>query len=379
MQDSTHRAEANPSDAVGASASAGTAAVTSAGATLPAAQTRRIVYRWDLDKTYLNTDFDSLKGLFRAALEKASDKVAFPGAKVLLRELTATDLAGLYILSGSPSQMRRVIVEKLELDGIKWDGLVLKPSLNRLLRGRFRFLRDQVSYKLHALLSSRIAWSEPFEEVMFGDDAEADAFVYSLYSDLCAGRVGLDLLAEVLELARAYDDDAAELLELARKVPKAEIGRRIFIHLERLEPSEVFSQFGARVFAFHNYFQPALVLLEDGLIDAQAVLRVGVELVRAHAFSPDALGASYADLARRRVLSEPTAQALREGLAQLGPLPGEVGEALSELLQEAHTYALPAHVPPPNLDAPLDYLALLPSDKARAKKAKTRARARPRR
>jgi hypothetical protein len=79
------------------------------------------------------------------------------------------------------------------------------------------------------------------------------------------------------------------------------------------------------------------------------------------------------------VLSEPTAQALREGLAQLGPLPGEVGEALSELLEEARTYALPAHVPPPNLDAPLDYLALLPSDKARAKKAKTRARARPRR
>jgi hypothetical protein len=352
--------------------------VSAGGTQSSSARPRRIVYRWDLDKTYLNTDFDSLKGLFRAAMEKASDKVAFPGAKVLLRELTATDLAGLYILSGSPSQMRRVIVEKLELDGIKWDGLVLKPSLNRLLRGRFRFLRDQVSYKLHALLSSRIEWSEPFEEVMFGDDAEADAFVYSLYSDLCAGRVGLDMLAEILELARAYDDDAAALLELARNVPKAEIGRRIFIHLERLEPSEVFSQFGSRVFAFHNYFQPALVLLEDRLIDAQAVLRVGVELVRAHAFSPDALGASYADLARRRVLSEPTAEALREGLTQLGTLPGEVGEALTELQQQARTYALPAHVPAPSMDEPLDYLELLPSDKARAKRAKTRARARPR-
>src|SRR4051812_21233269 len=147
-------------------------------------------------------------------------------------------MRGLYILSGSPEQMRKVIEEKLALDGIKWDGLVLKPSLNRLLRGQFRFLRDQVSYKLKALLSSRLTFSEPFEEVMFGDDAEADAFVYSLYSDLCAGRVGLDLLAQVLELARAYDEDAADLIELARQVPKAEIGRRIFIHLERLEPSE---------------------------------------------------------------------------------------------------------------------------------------------
>ncbi|HEY6880993.1 MAG TPA: hypothetical protein VI299_23370, partial [Polyangiales bacterium] len=337
---------------------------------------RRIVYRWDLDKTYLNTDFDSLKGLWRAAREKAADKVSFPGARVLLRELCATDLGGLYILSGSPSQMRRVIEEKLALDGIKYDGLVLKPSLNRLLRGRFRFLRDQVSYKLAALLSSRIALSEPFDEVMFGDDAEADAFVYSLYADVCAGRVQLDELAQILELARAYDDDAAELLELARTVPRADIGRRIFIHLERLEPSNVFSTFGRRVFAFHNYFQPALVLLEDGLIDAQATLRVGMELVRAHAFSPDALGASYGDLARRNVLSEPTALALRAGLEKLGRSEGEVGEALASLAHAVASCALPPRAEGGDFAAELDYLALLPSDKARAHRAKARARSR---
>lgn len=339
----------------------------------------RTVYRWDLDKTYLSTDFDSLKGLFRAALEKAEDKVAFPGARVLLRELCATNPRGLYILSGSPQQMRRVIEEKLALDGIKWDGLVLKPSLNRLLRGRFRFLRDQVSYKLGALLSSRIALREPCDEIMFGDDAEADAFVYSLYCDLCAGRVELDLLAEVLVLARAYEDDASELLELARAVPKREIGRRIFIHLERLEPSTVFAHFGRRVCAFHNYFQPAVVLLEDGLVDADAVMRVGLELVRAHAFSPEALGASYADLARRKLLSEPTAVALRAAMGRLSPVYGEIAEALASLAQAVDLAALPPRLASEGEpDAALDYLALLPSDKARALRAKTRARARPR-
>lgn len=338
---------------------------------------RRTVYRWDLDKTYLSTDFDSLKGLFRAALEKAEEKVAFPGARVLLRELCATEPRGLYILSGSPQQMRRVIEEKLALDGIKYDGLVLKPSLNRLLRGRFRFLRDQVSYKLSALLSSRLALSEGYDEIMFGDDAEADAFVYSFYSDLCAGRVGLDLLAEVLELARAYDDDAAELLELARGLPTVDVGRRIFIHLERLEPSTVFAHFGPRVCAFHNYFQPAVVLLQDGLLEADAALRVGTELVRAHAFSPEALGASYADLARRNLLSEATASALRAAIARLEPAQGELGEALSELGRALSEFALPAQAPQTAGQAALDYLALLPSDKARAKRAKTRARARP--
>jgi hypothetical protein len=338
-----------------------------------------IVYRWDLDKTYLATDFDSLKGLFRAALEKAEDKVAFPGARVLLRELCETGPRGLYILSGSPSQMRRVIEEKLALDGIKYDGLVLKPSLNRLLRGRFRFLRDQVSYKLGALLSSRITLGDASTEVMFGDDAEADAFVYSLYSDLCAGRVGLDLLAQVLELARAYDDDAAQLLELARAVPKSEVGRRIFIHLERLEPSIAFVHFGARVFAFHNYFQPALVLLEERILSADAVLRVGVELVRAHAFSPEALGASYADLARRNALSERSGELLRDAVRGAARAPGEVADALDALTIALDTYSLPERIEPVQESEPLDYLALLPTDKARAHRAKTRARARPRR
>ncbi|MET0341796.1 MAG: hypothetical protein ABW252_12400 [Polyangiales bacterium] len=341
---------------------------------------RRTVYRWDLDKTYLSTDFDSLKGLFRAAMEKAEDKVAFPGARMLLRELCATEPRGLYILSGSPQQMRKVIEEKLALDEIKYDGLVLKPSLNRLLRGRFRFLRDQVSYKLGALLASRIALKEPADEFMFGDDAEADAFVYSLYADLCSGRVDAALLAQVLELARAYEDDASELLALAKAVPKHDVARRIFIHLERLDPSAVFAHFGRRVVAFHNYFQPALVLLEDGLLDADAALRVGLELVRAHAFSPEALGASYVDLARRKLLSEPTAALLRPAIARVPPSDGEIGEALTSLSQALALSALPKQSVPPGGGAedPLDYLTLLPSDKARALRAKVRARARPR-
>lgn len=336
------------------------------------------MYRWDLDKTYLSTDFDSLKGLWRAAFEKAEDKLTFPGARSLLRELCATEHRGLYILSGSPEQMRKVLEEKLRLDGIKWDGLVLKPSLNRLLRGRFRFLRDQVSYKLTALLSSRVSIGSAYEEVMFGDDAEADAFVYSLYADLCAGRVGLDLLAQVLELARAYDDDAAELLELARTVPRKDPGKRIFIHLERIEPSAVFQAFGPRVCAFHNYFQPALVLLEDRLIDADAVVRVGLALTRLLVFSPEALSASYADLAQRKLLGQETGKLLLAAVERAAAQDPEASEMLAGLHATVAASGLPEHGLAPVLSEPLDYIALLPTDRARAHRAKSRARARAR-
>lgn len=115
----------------------------------------QIVYRWDLDKTYLRTEFDTLRDLIRTAFEPATRKRAYPGASTLLREIRATDPAAIFILSGSPEQMRSVLEAKLRLDGIRWDGFTLKPSLRNLVRGKFRFLRDQLSYKLTALLRSR--------------------------------------------------------------------------------------------------------------------------------------------------------------------------------------------------------------------------------
>ena len=115
----------------------------------------RVVYRWDLDKTYLRTDFDTVRDLVRTAFEPPARKRTVPGAGALLRELRQTGPAAVFILSGSPEQMRRVLEAKLRLDGIRWDAFTLKPSLENLLRGRLRFLRDQVSYKLTALLESR--------------------------------------------------------------------------------------------------------------------------------------------------------------------------------------------------------------------------------
>ena len=53
-----------------------------------------------------------------------------PGAAPLLKEIRDADPAGLYIISGSPEQMRKVLEAKLRLDGVRWDGFVLKPQLH---------------------------------------------------------------------------------------------------------------------------------------------------------------------------------------------------------------------------------------------------------
>lgn len=333
----------------------------------------RVVYRWDLDKTYLRTEFDTLRDLVTRAFERAKDKHTVPGAAALLRELRATGPLGVYILSGSPEQMRRVLEAKLRLDGIRWDSLTLKPSLKNLLRGRFGFLRDQVGYKLGALLGSRETMPAQADEILFGDDAETDAFVYSLYADLCAGSVSVDVLRRVLEQAAVTADEAPRLLRMAANLPHRDHCLRVFIHLDRVSPLDRFTDYGARVCPFYNYFQPALVLLEMGAIDAKAALRVAAELVIDEAFSPEALVASFVQLAQRGCVSRAAEQSLAAALASATR--SEFATATPTLQAfgiELRKLELPAQ---PRFDMPesIDYPSLLQRERDRAHAAKLRA------
>ncbi len=300
-------------------------------------QEERILYRWDLDKTYLRTEFDSLRDLLRTAFEPARSKRTVPGAAVLLRELQGMGTAGVFVLSGSPEGMRRVLERKLRLDGVRWDELVLKPSLRKLLQGDLRFLRDQLGYKLGVLLRARASLAPEVCEVLFGDDAEQDAFVYSLYADLCARRVGLEELAEVLRAARVDEErHLPGLLEAAAALPRAEAVIRIFIHLDRLSGPGRFEPFGSRLCPFFNYFQPAAVLAEEGILAGASALRVGLELVEQEGFGVHALGASLRDLVDRGQLGVRGLDRLLEAVGLLGAAERRLfGEALGTLEREA--------------------------------------------
>ena len=334
----------------------------------------QLVYRWDLDKTYLRTEFDTLRDLVRTAFEPATRKRTYPGASTLLREIRATDPAAIFILSGSPEQMRSVLEAKLRLDGIRWDGFTLKPSLRNLVRGKFRFLRDQVSYKLTALLRSRTNVPPDTDEILFGDDAEGDAFIYSLYADISAGVVGQELLMRVAEAAQVYPEDIPPLVRIAARVPRRNTVRRIFIHLERVSSTTGFSDFGRRVCPFYNYFQPALVLLEDGALDAPAVLRVGADLVVAHTFNPEVLVASFDDLRRRGYLSKRVVDRVAETSGTIEP--STFGQASGPLRSLVRAIVAARVELPDEVDVdPVreDYLTLFAKDRARAKAAKRRA------
>ena len=312
------------------------------------------VARWDLDKTYLRTDFDTFRDLVRTAFERPDEKRTNPGAGALLREMVRAGIS-VHILSGSPEQMRRRLEDKLRLDGVVWDSFVLKPNLQNMLRLRFRALRDQLGYKLPALVHARATAdrerrSRPAfdiahpKETLFGDDAEADAFVYSLYADVVRGAVSPEELARVTALGRMYDDVRDTLAQDARSIENTEVVERILIHLEGQSPPDDFRAYGPRVIPFYNYFQAALAVFEDGRLGAVGVLSVAAELVVQHRFDGDSLARSYADLGRRGHLRGTGIDALEQAFAEQetgggstwtsgGPAPGRAREELAALLR----------------------------------------------
>ena len=329
------------------------------------------ISRWDLDKTYLRTEFDTVRDLVRTAFERADEKRTNPGAATLLREMARAGVS-IHILSGSPEQMRRRLEDKLRLDGIVWDSFILKPNLRNMLRLRFRALKDQLGYKLPALLDARTALGESdARETLFGDDAEADAFVYCLYADIMAGRAGEELVRQIGERGRVYDDVLEDVLRCVRLAKGEPVVERILIHLEQQTPPGDFAIYGPRVVPFYNYLQSAFVVYEDGRLPAEGVLRVATELVTQHRFDGDALARSYHDLGKRGHLRG-------TGLAELGaaldawtdeePSLSARGE-LRAMLDRLPAYAAEASrtfVPPAEAEMP-DYLALVGKHNPRRK------------
>ncbi len=331
------------------------------------------VYRWDLDKTYLKTEFDTLKQLLRSAFESAEDKRTVPGAAALLRELRAGSNARICFISGSPRQMRKTLVKKLKLDGVEFDEFILKPNLQNMLTGRFRAMREQVGYKLPALLAGRAGLPGDVRETCFGDDAEADGFIYSLYGDLTAGRVTRDLLEEILHRANVYHDDAQRAVSLAEALPAAESVERIFIHLDRRSPPSRFDRYGARLVPIFNYFQATLVLHESRRLDVGAVIRIVLDMIDRYDYAIDPLLNSVQDLLRRGHLRRSTVEELAtklvpDAIPALGSPPA-ARDLLVTLGRGILTLGDAPVVSRPD-SGPIDFLAALEADLPRHRRKK---------
>jgi hypothetical protein len=299
-----------------------------------------IIARWDLDKTYLRSDFTSFSGLLESAIERPDQKRSVPGAAPVLSELKNAG-AYVHILSGSPRQLRKRLTERLRLDGVTVDRFTLKPNLSNLLRFRLKALKAQLGYKLSNLL---VAASEEsplglaqVPEILVGDDSEQDPLVYSLFADICQGRLNQTHLKNLLVNCDLYADELETILTLAPRVSRERQGTPfvVLIHLDRQTPPSHFEAYGARLVPFFNYFQASLLLFQHGYLSAGAVLRVGEHLLNEHRFDMQTLTRSFLDLERRGRVSRELAFKLDDPFAKslpgIGDWPVKLAASLSEI------------------------------------------------
>ena len=308
------------------------------------------IYRWDLDKTYIETEFGSMRALLRAALEPATSKRNTPGSAALLRALIDTDPGcRVAILSGSPTQMRKVLEEKLSLDGVRFDSLTLKDNLGNLRRGRLRAVKGQLGYKLPTLLQQRTTASPADTETLFGDDAEVDALIYTVYADAISGRMSPSEVREVLVRGGAYPDDVERGLAALAAAPRSDAVEDIFIRLDAQSPISHFEPLGTRVVPVYSWLQAAVVLWRRERLDTGGLVGVLRACMVAGPLHPLHVAGLLQDAARRRLVEADRLRSLVVGESALEDLQGPVLRSL-DLLGEP---------PPAPLLGPADPLAFL--------------------
>lgn len=295
----------------------------------------RHIFRWDLDKTYLKTEFETVRGLVRTARAPAEARENIPGSAALIRAIKDAAPEGfahqVFFISGSPNQMRSRLEKKFAIDGFAPDGFVLKPTVGNFFRGRFRAIRGQVAYKLAELILARSDAPVGTMETLFGDDAENDAFIYSLYGDLIAGDVDADDLRKILKRAGAYSDQVEAIDAGLEAIVHERAVKRIIIHLDQRTPPAAFGPYFPLLVPIYNHLQTAIVLYLDDTIGPQAIRLVAAELLGAYGFDEHRLANLAEDILRRVRMRYPIEHLERLAL-DLESLEKEENEAVNALL-----------------------------------------------
>lgn len=278
------------------------------------------IFTWDIDKTYLQSDFDSLKGLLSMPFDFAIDKRNIPGTDILLKHLrwceSPTISCPLYFISASPIQLRKVIARKMLLDGVEYDGITLKDQVAFVKAGKIKRLTEQIGYKLSALLLNRMELPWTVREVLFGDDSESDALIYSLYADVISGRLRGDLLLKTLGKNGVADEAAVFICSLAENLPAKSLVHRIIIHLEKRTSPQNFEAFGPTLIPCYDTLQMACCLFQDGTLSAEAVGDVAKHLKQSYGFEVESFIQGVLDLNERARLSPANARRVLDDLTE---------------------------------------------------------------
>ncbi len=285
------------------------------------------VYLWDIDKTYLDTKFETVRGLIRTATEKAAQKKNIPGSAELVSSLkdawvqrNASAFFPIFFITASPPQMEDKIREKLAIDGVKPFGIFCKDNLPNLRPRRFWRLNKQVGYKLQALLQMRALLKEDVRLIMFGDDGEFDAVIYSLFSDICSRRLDTSELRKVLNAFFVLDTQVDIIFQLQAAIPQTDPVEKIYINLAEDTDSDYYLKFGRRTVPTANNLQVAFDLYQDERLELRHVVMIAKQMIEKYHFTVEEIDSSLDDMVRKEKIASETCDRLVPYLAEHGCL-----------------------------------------------------------
>ena len=236
----------------------------------------------DIDKTYLETDFDSVMKLVKIPFEDAEDKITVDGANEVLsacrwgfvEEHIDNKKVSIQFVSSSPPQLRSVLTDKLLMDNLDWDSDTFKNQAYNLRKGRVDQLNQHVVYKSAAIAHLLEQLSASSSVVLIGDNAEMDAYIYLGLLLLCQKKLTIKGYTSYLELAGVAPAIADDFTHSLKDISKVKI-TGIFIRKAPGYHTLECSPFTEMITKFENYFQCALQLSHLGFLNSQKFQQLG--------------------------------------------------------------------------------------------------------
>lgn len=232
----------------------------------------------DIDKTYLDTNYDSFFDLAKIPFEDAEDKVGVLGAKETLYAArwghinhrdSKIDLnvkpRPLHFVSSSPPQLRKVIQKKFILDGLDWTSDTFKNQMYNLKKRRFSLLRQQVAYKSKAIIDIIIK-NKAKEYYMIGDSGESDAYVYMGIKLLLDKKISPNGYKKYLEFSGVDKNGSSLIVNSLKNVSFESKIKGIFIRNIQGHELCTKNNLADPVFSYTYYLELVLVFMEIGLI-----------------------------------------------------------------------------------------------------------------
>ncbi|MDA9951038.1 DUF2183 domain-containing protein [Oligoflexaceae bacterium] len=239
----------------------------------------------DIDKTYLETKFETFVDILQVALEAATSKQTVEGASDILMaarfgniyQNDRSEWNGLHFVSSSPPQLRAVLEEKLMIDGLEWDSDTFKNQAYNLLKGKMGLLRQHLAYKSAAILNIAKDFAPNSNVIFIGDNAESDPMIYLGAAQLLNGGMSSAQYFDYLKQGGVDEPTIENFAKILPELPRLNV-QGIIIRNAPGYNRKIPTFLNSFVRTVDHFFEMAFLMHNIGLFSADVLVKLTKDL-----------------------------------------------------------------------------------------------------